>query len=262
MLALAAAYLIAFQKAGGPYPDRAKFLQALKALPDRAPQAEVLKALGKPDRVEHLGFSTVVNGQTFEEETWLYGTDGPTGAATLARFEIYDGKLAYHPVFADPPSTGVISESELRKGMHLILDSMPTDRDSENKGISVWVVKATNALLPFGEAKCKAIVGECGRIIESYSQLNPVPYFLCYSLFDPPRPPGYFDGNGPVWTVEEPPQDRLAYPRWPVEIVNNAPVIHGQPMGGFGGIAPSFGATFAQLRDRIHLRKSPLSPPK
>lgn len=257
MVSLAIAYLVTLRGAGvsqlsPQYPDRKKFLQALRGLPDRAPKSEVLKALGKPDRIER---------SSPNEETWFYGTDGPTGSATLARFEVYDGRIAYHPASGDPPPTTVISEAELRRGMHLVLDKMPRSYNTTNLDISKWMVKTVNALLPFGEAKCKAIAGECGHIMAGYAQLDACPYFLCYSLFDPPEPPGYFDDHGIVWDAPEP-KDRSKTPRWPVEIILNTPVIRGHPLGAFGGYAPSFGTVFDDLRGRIHLRKSPLSAPK
>jgi hypothetical protein len=242
-----------------PYPDRAKFLLELGKMQDGTPKDEVARILGKPERivVEHVQEGS----RDVSQETWLYGTDGPTGAATLAEFTVYDGKLAYHPVFGNPPATSVISECELRKGLHCILDTMPKELGMPDKAMSTWVVKAVNALLPFGEVKCKAIVNECGRIMEGPSLLNPFPYFVCYALFDPPQQPGYFDIFGPVWYAAVP-KDHHAQPRWPIEIVDNVPIIRGQPMGGFGGFAPPFESQFDKLKNRIHLRKSPLSLPK
>lgn len=256
MLPVVAAIVLA-SLAPPTYPDRADFLRKLKALPERAPRAQVLATLGKPDRIESS--SVTMNGKLETDETWFYGTDG-SGAATLARITVYEGKLAYHPVRESPPPTSVISEAELRSGLHTILDKMPSAYGDSNVDLERWVARSTNALLPFGEAKCKAIVGECGRLMEGYSQLNPCPYFLSFSLFDPPKPPGYFEW-GPVWDAPEP-KDRLAHPRWPVEIVNNVPTIKGKPVGGFGGKAPSFELTFMELRPRIHLRKKPLTVPK
>ena len=258
MLPLFAGLLFTFQDSQ-PYPDRANFLHVLARLADGTPRAEILKSLGKPDRIE-IGRGYEGN-KVVPEETWLYGTDSPTGAATLARFTVYDGKLAYHPVSETSPPISVISEADLRKGMHIVLDSFPKEQSNGNKDISAWVVRVVNALLPFGEAKCKAIIGECGRLMEGYGQLDPCPYFLCYSLFDPPAKPGYFDIFGPVW-YSPAPHDHLAHPRWPVEIVDNTPIIRGKPMGGFGGYAPTFISEYKKLRDRIHIRKSPLSSPK
>ena len=258
MVALVAGIIIAYQNPQA-YPDRAKFLLALGKLQDGTSKDEVVKVLGKPDKIviEHIAEGS----RDVSEETWLYGTDGSNGAATLARFTVYDGKIAYHPVNGNPPPTSVIAEAELRKGLHIILDTFPKDYSTPNKDLAVWVVKTVNALLPFGESKCKAIVGECGRLTEGYGQLDPNPYFLCYSLFDPPQNPGYFDVYGPVWYAPGP-KDHLMQPRWPVEIINNVPIIHGKPLSGFGGFAPTFLSVFQQLRDRIHLRKSPLTLPK
>ena len=258
MVTLIAGIMITLQTQQ-PYPDRAKFLLELGKMQDGTPKDEVARILGKPDRivVEHVQEGS----KDVSQETWLYGTDGPSGAATLAEFTVYDGKLAYHPVSGNPPDTSVISEGELRKGLHCILDTMPKELGMPDKAMSTWVVKAVNALLPFGEVKCKAIVNECGRIMEGPSLLNPFPYFVCYALFDPPQQPGYFDIFGPVWYAPVT-KDHHAQPRWPIEIVDNVPIIRGQPMSGFGGFAPSFESQFDKLKNRIHLRKSPLSLPK
>lgn len=252
-------FAVALVFVGQAYPDRAKFLRDLKALPDQAPSAEVIRVLGKPDRVSSHG--AIENGQSTTYETWYYGTDDKGGAATLAELSIYNGHLAYHPVSSDPPSTKVISEVELRRGMHIVLDRFPPTSSSSNEETAKWVAKSVNGLLPFGEAKCKAIISECGRITENSAQLCPWLYFLTYSLFDPPKPPGYFDGSKPVWVAPLPDNKRLQFPRWPVEIVNNMPVIHGGPIGVFGGYAPDFATVYPTIRDRIHLRKALLKVP-
>ena len=257
MVTLIAGIALALQ-APVTYPDRALFLKKLASLPDGTARSQVLQVLGKPDRIDTSEASE--GSRKFTEETWLYGTDGGKGAATLARFDIYDGKLAYHPVNGKPPSPSVISEVELRKGMHAILDNLPREGRSTNRSIEKWVVKAVNALLPLGEAKCKAILFESARILEGYSQLNPTPYFLCFSLFEPPAKPGYFDCSGLVWNtpfIENP----LSQPRWPIEIVHDVPVLHGEPLGGFGGFFPSFQSRLPALIGQIHLRKSPLAMP-
>lgn len=256
MLAFAAALLL-----GQAYPDRAKFLHALKALPDQAPAAEVIRVLGKPDRIEHYDTFDFELKKQFPAEIWLYGTDTPKGAGTLAEFSVYKGKLAYHPVTDDPPPASVISEADLRKGMHTVLDSWPDENHDSNEQIARWVAKTVNALLPLGEAKCKAIIGECGRVRESSHQLAPGMFFLTYALFDPPASPGYFDIFGPVWDAHPPVEDHALYPRWPIEVIGNVPIIRGHPMGAFGGFAPSFGTEFPKLRSRVHLRKSPLTVP-
>src|SRR5579863_5239362 len=140
-----------------PYPDRAKFVHALNSLPEHATKAQIREALGNPDRIS-ASSEMVFNGKRVLQETWLYGTDGPTGAATLAQITVFDGQLAYHPATVPPPPVSVISEGDLRKGLHIILDSMPAEpapREPGNATLSAWVVKTANALLPFGEAKCK-----------------------------------------------------------------------------------------------------------
>ncbi len=218
----------------------------------------MIKALGKPDRVNRW---TVYEGsRAVGVEDWLYGTDGPKGAATLASFQVVDGRIGYHPVNGWPPSTALISEADLRKGMHLVLDAEPAGYAAARER-SRWVAKTVNGLLPFGEAKCKAIFGEVGRVLAGEHQLDPNPFFVCYALFDPPAKPGYFDSFGPVWSSNAP-TDHLKYPRCPVEIIDNQPVVRGAPMGGFGGFAPSFQTEFDDLRSRIHLRSGPLTVPK
>jgi hypothetical protein len=259
MNALFAGILVALQ-VPQVCPDRARFLHALEALPDGTPQAKVLQALGKPDRIENHG-NVSIAGKPIADETWIYGTDGPHGAGTLTRFDVVDGKIAYHPVSASPPPTSVISEAELRKGMHIVLDAMPSDYGNTKTALSAWIVRSVNGLLPFGEVKCKAIIGECGRVLEGYSQLDACPYFLCYSLFDPPQPAGNFRDFPAVWDAPFP-LDQSLQPRWPVEIVNNIPIIHGKPVGPFGGVAESFISGYKRVRDQLHMRKSALAPPQ
>lgn len=255
--------------------SRITFGLAFQKLREGMPAVEVEGILGKADDIrtgrDPNGISSGVR------EVWCYGTDGHFTFPTLA--SVYfddDGKVK--SLFGTNGAESLVNklgDGELNRLLRII--SLVPGRT--NPGT---IIQAVNALQPLGKESGCAVLREYLRITMPYDawwkihegcDLEVNLFLLVRALFDVPISgtrevpdsydvvrKGYLRSPGLGATVPAPPNDRTAYPRFPLHIVDGVPL--GLVGSGYTSGQPErvINHLLSLEKDAIW-RSSPLIPP-
>ncbi len=257
MVALLAAVLLGVQDT--KWNDRESFDKALWSLNRQESPSRVRCALGRP--------SCVKKGSNWE--IWFYGLTRKGQLPTFGQILFLEGtsQISYPPRphsdnelhFGETPSASVISEAELIQGLNILGAYEEGTSPSEVTD----VIRCVNKLLPFGEAKVKAILTEAGRLgvdggsIPGYKMKL---FWLVRALYDVPDNPPNFNPPA-IGSYGQPNEAGLRnWPTFPLFMDDDIPfsAYYGRLLQG---ISEPFYTYFLEEGPRLALRKRPLVPP-
>lgn len=219
----------------------------------RGDKAEKAKHyLGEPDEILH----TKGGDGLSPTDTWRYGVDPKSGLATLGTIVFERDKMEYaHGAYGTPPPPGIISEPELRRAMGAIYEKHEFDLYSDPLGL----IRATNYLYNLGTDKTRAVLKEVSRVggsgIEGYWL-----FWLAFTVFDVPSPPGFFDTPRIGALSPQPPARRTSSPRFPIILIDDVPFSVSVGLS-INGLPETFGGYMDRLPRMTLVRSSPLRPP-
>ena len=205
--------------------DRVQFAKKLSEVRDGEKKGSVVRRLGRPDKVRRVP-EPVPHP---EDEIWCYGTDGKS-LATLGEVCFRGSRVVWVAGgWGEPPSSDVISEEDLRAGMHFLHPG------PEHAGYNdpLHLIRVANYLQPLGKDKALAIIGEYARTLDVGVDETWL-FLLLRTLFDVPKPPGHMPNMYIGAMTPSPPNDRPSIPRFPIIIVDDVPfsVLWGVTVGG------------------------------
>ncbi len=237
--------------------SRAAFTHAIRIVKRGWSRTQVRRLLGRPDDVWPQNDS--INYVMYGDETWCYGTNGHHTFPTLGRVTFRDGKvLTVAGGWGEPPPVKVIGESELTEAMRKMYrrpnrNMMWLDSDSQR------LIQVANLLIPKGQAKALAILGEYGRTNLGDRDSDWL-FWLVRVLFTSKRPGGVFPIPSIGVISPLPPKDLRKWPTYPVAIVDDVPVVFVRGVELAGKTKP-FALYMREHMKEWTLRKTTLTPP-
>ena len=147
--------------ADAPYRSRAEFHALAAPFKHGSRIEDVIRALGKPDRIQKRHGVLV-------SEVLDYGIEPMSKVATLGTFVFEEGKLTYDhsgPITSDyfdrtKPYVQIIPEAELRQILGQICEEPPQWLLND----ALRILHLTNILAALGDAKAKYALGESERL--------------------------------------------------------------------------------------------------
>ncbi len=216
---------------------------------------EVKRRLGPPDDIAVHSNSDVEKGVT----VLRYGTNGHGTFATLGEVNCANGKVSWvlPGRYLPPPSTKVISETELRDLLRRLYRPPFPKRPSDD---AIWLIQAGNSLIAAGKDKALAAIQEFDQItrIRPYDGGVQGCHWLMRTIFEVPEDPGFFPC--PRIGAYFIPQNRKDSPRHPIILVDDVPfsIFTGALLRG----SPEpVSYDLKYFRANCRIRTTPLMPP-
>jgi|GEM_PF-2062813 len=201
--------------------SRAAFCHAMAKVQYGWSKEQVSQLLGSPDDIWSRNEPSPE--QIFGDEAWCYGTNGHYTLPTLGYIVFRNEKVEYMAGSqGTPPSPNVIGEDELVQTMRRIY--LPRGRDYYLPSDSLHLIQVSNLLIPKGQKKALAILGEFGRIQYDGFQDNLWLYWLVRVMFTSNRPGGVFPFPMIGTIIPELPKDLRKWPMYPVMMVDDIPI--------------------------------------
>ncbi len=207
-----------------PFPareSRAAFYHAMDKVQIGWSEAQVRDILGPPDDVLP-SYNSI--DREYGYGTWYYGTNGHNTLATLGSVEFQAGKVEYVVgSHGDPPSSELISDAELVEAMRRMYRPPGYEKGFWSRSDSLHLVQASNLLIPKGQEKALAIIGEYTRIEADGFDEDIWLYWLVRTMFRSKLPDGVFPVPGIGLITPAPPKDRRKWPTFPVMTIDDVP---------------------------------------
>jgi hypothetical protein len=168
-----------------------------------------------------------------------------------------DGRVEEAVGKGSPKTTGLLTESQLRRLLAILDDVTSYDSGSYNPRT---VIRAVNELQPLGKEKALAVIEEFLRVIEPEHGHGDICSVLRV-LFDVPDEPGYMPKMfaGDIWPSS--PKDEKLVPRFPISIEGEIPFLLTDDNSGDGpGPPPRPQEHIDYFRRHGRLRARPLQP--
>ena len=242
-----------------PVRDRRDFARAMAQVQPGMEADEVLRILGKPEDIrtrEDLGDRLYSS----TPEVWCWGTSGHMTSATLGSIFI-EGRRKVYAVSGgrgEPPDPSVIGEDELRRLMN-VMDRAPS---YQNWGFyeARRLIEVVNALQPLGKKKAVAAMKEYLRVTPFLFDADGRDglFLAVRVLFDVPA------GSSPMPRMKvgfsrEEPQDPKIFPRFPILLAADIPLLLAKGYSG-GGAPESVVDHLAAVEKHGAWRTAPLVP--
>lgn len=203
----------------GPRLSRAESIARLEKLSSGDPTSKVVSLLGQPDRIDRRS----PKGRAY----YRYGTSGPGTLATLGSVAFESGRIVIIEGQGEPPTSGVIEETALRKSLQRLNDVQEYGCASEIDPLRL--IRSANLLIRLGQSRAIEVMHEYERIGCDAKPLR----FLLRAIFDVPGP-GFFPEDVLIRELIE--VDRKSNPRWPIFISGGIVFQYPMGWGGAGNI--------------------------
>ncbi len=220
---------------------------------------DVIARVGKPDQMRSIsepGSGLPSNAPLL----WCWGTSGPGTPPTLGAVSFTSARRV-HSVRGgqgSPPDPSLLSEEQVRF-LIPILDRVPSYQNWMTYD-SRRVILAVNALHPLGKAAALAALKEYLRVtpFRWYADGPDGVFLVLRCLFDVPETPGYLP-RMKVGVSDEEPGDPSLFPRFPISLVGDIPILLSKGYSG-GGREESPLQHLAWYESHGVFRAAPLRP--
>jgi hypothetical protein len=215
-------------------PSRAQFARSMSLLKPGMTEDEVVARLGKPDQVR--SFSEPRSGLWAGAPVlWCWGTDGPGTPPTLGAVHFTPERKVHRVSGGEgsPPDPAILSEQQIRS-LIPILDRVPAYQNWITYRPQA-VIQAVNALQPLGKTAALAALKEYLRVtpFRWYADGPDGVFLVLRCLFDVPENPGVLPAMM-VGVSSEEPADRSLFPRFPMTLVGDIPILLAKGYSGSG----------------------------
>jgi len=198
--------------------SRVAFCRAMAKVQDGWSKVQVRELLGQPDDVWPGNDSRVMYGDV----VWCYGTNGHHTLPTLGHVRFQKGKVSeIVGGWGDPPSPEVICEVELVDALRQIY--RPPGIIFQTGSDSQRLIQVSNLLIPKGQEKALAIIGEYDRIWERFNYGNWL-FWLVRVMFTSKLPNGIFAVPEGGLLKPKSLEELKKWPTYPVVIIDDVPV--------------------------------------
>ena len=241
------------------FPSRAEFARSMSLLKPGMSEDQVVARLGKPDQVR--SFSEPGSGLWAQAPVlWCWGTDGPGTPPTLGAVHFTPERKVHRVCGGEgsPPDPAILSEQQIRS-LIPILDRVPAYQN--------WityrprpVIEAVNALQPLGKTAALAALKEYLRVtpFRWYADGPDGVFLVLRCLFDVPENPGVLPTMMVGVSTEEP-ADRSLFPRFPIALVGDIPILLAKGYSG-SGTTESPERHLVWFEEHAVFRAAPLRP--